>query len=52
MGVEQNANQQPAHVVNLSKSVFLHADVMQRIVAIPWQIVVADIDRNRNVIII
>ena len=51
MGVEENKNQQPANVVILSKSVPLHADVMQRIVAIPCRIVVADIDRNQNVII-
>ena len=43
----------PPNVVglNIRKSVFLHADVMQIIVSIPCQIVVADIDRNQNVII-
>ena len=50
MGVKQNANQ-PRNVLNLSKSVFLHTDVMQRIVAIPYQTVVAGIDRSQNVII-
>ena len=47
MGVEQNENKQPANVVNLRKSVFLHADVMQILVAILCQIVVA----NQNLII-
>ena len=51
MGVEQNENQQPAHVVNLSKSVFLHADLMQIIVTIPSQIAFAVIKRYQNVII-
>ena len=50
MGVKQNGNKQPANVVNLSKSVSLHANVMQRIVTIPCQIVVDDIDRNLYVI--
>ena len=45
MGVEQNANL-PPNVVNIRRSVFLHADVMQIIVAIHCQIVVANIDRN------
>ena len=45
VGVEQNANQ-PPNVVNLSKSIFLHTVVMQRIVEILCQIVAADIDRS------
>ena len=51
MGVEQNATCHLLIVVNIRKSVILHADVMQIIVAIPCQIIVADIDRNQNVII-
>ena len=51
VGVEQNSNQ-PPDVVNFSKSAFLHADVMQRIAAIPCHIFVADIDRSYNVILI
>ena len=40
-----NNKKKPANVVNLSKSAFLHADVMQGIVGIPCQIVAADIDQ-------
>ena len=45
-GRRRNANQPPN---DIRKSVFLHADVMQIIVAILCQIVVADIGRNQNV---
>ena len=44
-GCRKNANL-PPNVVNIRKSVLPHAGVIHIIVAIPCQIVVADIDRK------